>query len=75
MIVYCLVCFVFYLKDIKACVNFSGDFPYPIIADPNRKLATELGMLDPDEVDKETGNSLPCRAVSNFLCILSVCCL
>ena len=24
---------------------------YPIIADPERKLAVKFGMLDPDEID------------------------
>jgi len=49
-------------EDIKACINYTGTFPYPIIADPKRELAISLGMLDPDEKDK-TGIPLPCRAV------------
>ena len=40
----------------------SGDFPYPIISDPKRELAVQLGMLDPDEKDK-AGLPLTCRAV------------
>jgi 1-Cys peroxiredoxin 6 len=40
----------------------SGAFPYPIIADPKRELATELGMLD--AVDKDAaGIPLAARAV------------
>ena len=39
------------------------DFPYPIISDPNRDLAVQLGMLDPLEKDK-AGLPLTCRAVS-----------
>ncbi|CAI8056709.1 Peroxiredoxin-6 [Geodia barretti] len=38
------------------------DFPYPIISDPNRDLAVQLGMLDPVEKDK-AGLPLTCRAV------------
>ena len=39
-------------------------FPYPIIADEKRELAVQLGMLDPEEKDKQ-GLPLTCRAVSN----------
>jgi len=35
---------------------------YPIIADPDRKIAVKLGMLDPDEIDAK-GIPLPARAV------------
>lgn len=57
-----------WITDIKA-YNKGGDFPYPIIADPNRELAVQLGMLDPDEKDSK-GLPLTCRAVSiwHFLC-------
>ncbi|KAF4518923.1 hypothetical protein B566_EDAN006761 [Ephemera danica] len=55
-----------WMKDIDhfGSLNCDGDarFPYPIIADENRKLATELGMLDPFEVDKQ-GLPLSARAV------------
>jgi len=44
-------------------VGTSGEFPYPIIADPDRSIATMLGMIDPDEVDPN-GMPLTCRAVS-----------
>merc|ERR1711973_380732 len=37
-------------------------FSYPIIADPNRDIATLYGMLDPDEKDG-AGIPLTCRAV------------
>ena len=40
-----------------------GDFPYPIISDPSRELAVQLGMVDPIEKDK-AGLPLTCRAVS-----------
>ena len=40
------------------------DFPYPIISDPNRDLAVQLGMLDPVEKDK-AGLPLTCRAVGS----------
>ena len=38
-----------------------GDFPFPLIAG-ERSLAVELGMLDPDELDK-TGMPLTARCV------------
>lgn len=35
------------LQDIKSyCKDIPGDFPYPIIADPERNLAVQLGMID-----------------------------
>ena len=40
-----------------------SSFPYPIIADPKRELAVQLGMVDPVEKDK-AGLPLTCRAVS-----------
>ena len=40
----------------------SDKLPYPIIADPDRKIAVALGMLDPAEKDK-AGLPLTCRAV------------
>ena len=43
--------------------GLSGEFPYPIIADPKRELASQLGMIDPDEKDK-AGLPVTCRAVS-----------
>ena len=52
-----------YLQDIQDYNKGSGDFGFPIIADPKRELATQLGMLDPDEKTKE-GLPLTCRAVS-----------
>ncbi|KAJ8667170.1 hypothetical protein QAD02_008832 [Eretmocerus hayati] len=36
-----------WVNDIKSyCPDIPGDFPYPIVADPERKLAVELGMID-----------------------------
>lgn len=37
-------------------------FPYPIIEDKDRALATKLGMVDKDELD-HTGMPLTARAV------------
>ncbi|WAR17422.1 PRDX6-like protein [Mya arenaria] len=37
-------------------------FGFPIISDPKRELAKQLGMIDPDE-QTETGMPLTCRAV------------
>lgn len=36
--------------------------PYPIIADDKRQLSIQLGMLDPDELDKD-GIPLTARCV------------
>ncbi|XP_005996270.1 peroxiredoxin-6 [Latimeria chalumnae] len=51
-------------KDINV---YNGDaagskLPFPIIADKERKLAVQLGMLDPDEKDKD-GMPLTARCV------------
>lgn len=53
-----------WIKDIQSYsgLSASGDFPYPIISDPQRELAVKLGMLDPVEKDK-AGLPLTCRAV------------
>lgn len=50
-----------WIKDIK-CFQKLDDFPFPIIADTDRKLAVELGMVDPDE-RTAAGLPLTCRAV------------
>ncbi|CAE7240694.1 Prdx6 [Symbiodinium sp. KB8] len=50
-------------KDIEATSGVSVTFP--IIADPDREFATELGMLDPDEKD-DTGLPVTVRAVLIF---------
>ena len=48
---------------------FSGEgkspLPYPIIADHKRELSVQLGMLDPDERDKD-GMALTARCVSQL---------
>ncbi|KAJ6654669.1 hypothetical protein lerEdw1_006691 [Lerista edwardsae] len=54
-------------KDINA---YNGDeatqkLPFPIIADKKRELAVQLGMLDPDERDKD-GMPLTARVVFVF---------
>lgn len=53
-----------WLEDIKSyCPELRNkEFPYPLIADDKRELATLLGMLDPDEKDKE-GMPLTCRSL------------
>lgn len=53
------------LKDIMAFnqEKVCGPLPYPIIADDKRELAVLLGMLDPDERDKD-GMPLTARCVS-----------
>ncbi|XP_034531796.1 peroxiredoxin-6 [Notolabrus celidotus] len=50
-------------KDVMA-FNSDADtaLPFPIIADHNRKLSVDLGMLDPDELDKD-GMPLTARCV------------
>lgn len=50
-------------KDVMAVAGAKDKkLPYPIIADEDRKLAVELGMIDPDERTKE-GLPLTARAV------------
>lgn len=52
-----------WIEDIKCYGDITGkEFPYPIIEDETRKLATLLGMLDPAEVDSH-GIPLTARAV------------
>ncbi|XP_003439943.1 peroxiredoxin-6 [Oreochromis niloticus] len=50
-------------KDVMA-VGKQGDtaLPFPIIADDKRELSVQLGMLDPDEKDKD-GMPLTARCV------------
>jgi len=50
-----------WIEDIKA-YNKLQNFSYPILADPERKIATLYGMLDPEEKDNK-GMPLTCRAV------------
>lgn len=49
-------------KDVMAFCGCEGTLPYPIIADHNRELSVELGMLDPDERDSQ-GMALTARCV------------
>ncbi|KAK0179886.1 hypothetical protein PV327_005597 [Microctonus hyperodae] len=52
-----------WIEDIKSYAGVSMEkFPYPIIEDESRVLATSLGMLDPSEADKD-GIPLAARAV------------
>ncbi|CAG5119762.1 unnamed protein product [Candidula unifasciata] len=50
----------------KDVLHYAGSkqekLPYPIIADEKRELAVQLGMIDPDEIDKQ-GLPLTARAV------------
>jgi len=51
--------------DIKLYAKYSCDaFPYPIIADEMRDLATQLQMIDPDEKD---ANGIPLTARAVFV--------
>lgn len=43
-------------------VKPDGKLSFPIIADPTRKIAGQLGMLDPEEIDGK-GVPLPARAL------------
>ncbi|KAI4899768.1 hypothetical protein NFI96_029957, partial [Prochilodus magdalenae] len=54
-------------KDILAYNNDETvtEMPFPIIADSQRKLAVELGMLDPEEKD-QAGMPLTARCVFIF---------
>ena len=56
-----------WIKDIQAYgkLDSTKPFPYPIIDDKGRKLALQLGMIDPDEVDSQ-GMPMTARAVSFF---------
>ncbi|CAD7080806.1 unnamed protein product [Hermetia illucens] len=41
-----------WVNDIKSyCPDIHGDFPYPIVADENRSLAVQFGMLDEQQKD------------------------
>lgn len=53
-----------WIEDIKSYANAgnSNAFPYPIIADEDRNLATQLLMIDPDEKDA-AGIPVTARAV------------
>lgn len=49
-------------KDIMSYGGSCGDLPYPLVCDPDRKLASSLGIMDPAEKDK-AGLPLTCRSV------------
>lgn len=49
-------------QDVMAFCGCQGALPYPIIADHNRELSVQLGMLDPDERDSQ-GMPLTARCV------------
>uniref|UniRef100_A0A671V7L1 Peroxiredoxin-6 n=1 Tax=Sparus aurata TaxID=8175 RepID=A0A671V7L1_SPAAU len=52
------------VEDHKAWISSAADkdLPFPIIADDKRELSVKLGMLDPDERDKD-GMPLTARCV------------
>ena len=56
-----ILCNKGWIDDIKA-YNQLDDFDYPIISDPNRRIANLYGMLDPDEIDSK-GLPLTCRSM------------
>lgn len=40
------------MKDIKSyCPDIPGDFPYPIVSDPDRELAVKLDMISNEDKD------------------------
>lgn len=42
----------YFFQDIKSyCLDIPGEFPYPIIADPQRELAIALDMIDEAQKD------------------------
>ena len=52
-----------WIKDIEAADWAKGaKVDFPIIADPDREIATKYGMLDPEEKDA-AGLPMACRAV------------
>ncbi|XP_043479958.1 peroxiredoxin-6 [Leptopilina heterotoma] len=53
-----------WIKDIKAYGGIKTEFPYPIIEDESRKIVTQLGMLDPQELDSA---GIPVSARSVFI--------
>ena len=53
------------LQDVMAFnTDADSSLPFPIIADDKRELSVQLGMLDPDERDKD-GLPLTARCVRN----------
>ena len=56
---------------IITIILFFSQFSYPIIADPERDVATLYGMMDPDEKDS-AGLPLTCRSDS-FCVLISLC--
>lgn len=51
-----------WIEDVKSYNKLECEFTFPIIADEERKLAVQLGMVDPDE-RTAAGLALTCRAV------------
>ena len=53
-----------WINDLKYYTD--GKLSFPIVADPKREVAVKLGMIDPEEKDKD-GMPLTARAVSSLL--------
>lgn len=53
------------VQDLMAFGGEAGALPFPIIADDKRDLSVQLGMLDPDERDKD-GMPLTARCVRSL---------
>ncbi|KAI5069579.1 hypothetical protein GOP47_0015880 [Adiantum capillus-veneris] len=51
-----------WIPDVESANKQGSVVSFPILCDPDRAIATQLGMLDPDEVDS-SGVSLAARAV------------
>jgi 1-Cys peroxiredoxin 6 len=67
----------FIFKDLQAYgdnkAESSGQFPFPIIDDSDRRLAKQLGMIDPAEFDTK-GLPLTARAVCLILSVFVILC-
>lgn len=51
-----------WVKDLEGSLSGGKKIEYPIVADPDRTIATKYGMLDADEKDKD-GRAFAARAV------------
>uniref|UniRef100_A0A3B4DK33 Peroxiredoxin-6 n=2 Tax=Pygocentrus nattereri TaxID=42514 RepID=A0A3B4DK33_PYGNA len=60
-------------KDVMALhpEQAASPLPFPIIADDKRELSVLLGMLDPDELDKD-GMPLTARLCLSYKCVVFV---
>lgn len=58
--------------EVCRLVPNNGEFAFPIIDDSDRKLAKQLGMIDPDEFDTK-GLPLTARAVRSLSFFFNQC--